>query len=107
VDGRVIRGRSLFILVSNAQLYGGVLRITPDACLDDGLLDVVIFNGVGPTYTLAHMARVLGGRHLQDPSVKFMRARRMTVECERPWPFHLDGDPFGATPVTFQVVPRP
>ena len=36
VDGKVIKGRSLFILVSNAQLYGGVLRITPEAQLDDG-----------------------------------------------------------------------
>jgi len=46
---KVIRGRSLFILISNAQLYGGVLRIAPEARLDDGLLDVVIFNGVGPS----------------------------------------------------------
>jgi diacylglycerol kinase (ATP) len=105
-DGQVIRGRSLFILISNAQLYGGLLRITPEARLNDGLLDVVIFNGVGPRYTLGHMLRVLGGRHLQDPSVKFLRARRVMVDCARPWPVHLDGDPIGATPMTFQVVPR-
>ena len=107
VDGKkVIRGRSLFILISNAQLYGGVLRIAPDARLDDGLLDVVIFNGVGPEYTLRHFFSVLGGRHLRDPSVKFLRAKRVMVDCAQPWPVQIDGDPLGTTPMTFQVVPR-
>jgi diacylglycerol kinase (ATP) len=106
VDGKVIKGRSLFILISNAQLYGGVLRIAPEARLDDGLLDVVIFNGVGPSYTLGHFLRVLGGRHLHDPSVKFRRARRVIVDCAKPWPVQIDGDPFGTTPMTFQVIPR-
>jgi YegS/Rv2252/BmrU family lipid kinase len=106
VDSKVIKGRSLFILISNAQLYGGVLRITPEAKLDDGWLDVVIFNGVGPTYTLRHLYSILGGRHLHDPSVKFMRARRVMVDCARPWPVQIDGDPLGTTPMTFQVIPR-
>ena len=107
VDGKkIIKGRSLFILISNAQLYGGVLRITPQARLDDGLLDMVIFNGIGPQYTLRHLLSVLGGRHLQDPSVKFLRARRVMVDCANPWPVQIDGDPIGTTPMTFQVVPR-
>jgi len=106
VDGKVIKGRSLFILVSNAQLYGGVLRIAPEARLDDGLLDVVIFNGAGPAYTLGHLLRLLGGRHLHDPSVKFRRARRVIVDSAKPWPIQIDGDPVGTTPVTFQVIPR-
>lgn len=106
VDGKVIKGRSLFILISNAQLYGGLLRIAPDARLDDGLLDVVIFDGAGPGYTLRHLMHVLGGRHLRDPSVKFRRARRVMVDCAVPWPVQVDGDPFGATPMTFQVAPR-
>jgi len=106
IDGKVLKGRSLFILISNAQLYGGLLRITPEAQVDDGLLDVVIFSGVGPKYTLRHLLSVLGGRHLQDPSVKFLRARRVMVDCVEPWPIHLDGDPLGTTPMTFQVVPR-
>ena len=106
VDGKVIKGRSLFILVSNAQLYGGILRIAPDARLDDGLLDVVIFSGVGPQYTFRHLFSILGGRHLQDPSVRFLRARRVIVDSAQPWPVQIDGDPIGTTPMTFQVIPH-
>ena len=83
-----------------------MLRITPEAKLDDGWLDVVIFNGAGPKYTLRHLFSILGGRHLQDPSVKFMRARRVMVDCAKPWPVQIDGDPFGSTPMTFQVISR-
>lgn len=106
VDGRVIKGRSLFILVSNAQLYGGVLRIASEARLDDGLLDVVIFSGVGPSYSFRHLFSILGGRHLRDPSVKFLRGKRVIVHTAKPWPVQIDGDPAGNTPMVFQVIPR-
>jgi diacylglycerol kinase family enzyme len=106
VDGRVIKGRSLFILVSNAQLYGGVLRIAAEARLDDGLLDVVIFNGVGPSYSFRHLLSILGGRHLRDPSVRFLRGKRVIVHSAKPWPVQIDGDPAGKTPSVFQVIPR-
>ena len=49
---------------------------------------------------------ILGGRHLHDPSVKFMRARRVMVDSRQPWPVQIDGDPIGTTPMTFQVIPR-
>jgi diacylglycerol kinase family enzyme len=69
-------------------------------------LDVVIFSGVGPQYTFRHLFSILGGRHLRDPSVKFLRARRVIVDSAQPWPVQIDGDPFGTTPMTFQVIPR-
>jgi diacylglycerol kinase family enzyme len=28
------------------------------------------------------------------------------VDCAQSWPVQIDGDPFGATPMTFQVVPH-
>ena len=46
VDGALgdtpIRGRTLMVLLSNIQLYAGIVRPSPDARVDDGWLDVVL-----------------------------------------------------------------
>ncbi len=104
-DGKKIRGRTLLVVVSNTQLYGGVLRIAPAAQLDDGYLDVCVFKGFGTQDILAHVLGVFSGRHLRDPKVKFLRARRVQIDARRPWPVQVDGDHIGHTPMTFQVIP--
>lgn len=105
VDGKVIRGHTLLVVVSNAQLYGGVLRITPAAQLDDGYLDVCVFKGFGWPDILTHTVGVFSGRHLRDPKVKFRRARRVQIDAPKPWPIQVDGDHIGYTPMSFQVIP--
>jgi YegS/Rv2252/BmrU family lipid kinase len=104
-DGKVIRGHTLLVVVSNAQLYGGVLRITPNAQLDDGYLDVCIFKGYALPDIALHAIGVFTGRHLRDPKVKFLRARRVQIDAPQPWPVQIDGDHIGTTPMNFQIVP--
>lgn len=104
-DGRVVRGHTLLVVVSNTRLYGGVLRITPDALLDDGYLDVCVFKGYGVQDILAHVLGVFSGRYLRDPKVKFLRARSVHIDAPRPWPVQVDGDWIGSTPMSFQVIP--
>jgi len=107
IDGhRVRRGRVLMALIGNAQLYGRILRLTAHARLDDGLLDVCIFEGYGLLSTVHHALRALLGRHLRDPGVRYYQARRIYVRSAKPMPVQVDGDPIGFTPMTFEVVPR-
>jgi len=42
VDDKLVTRRMILAVISNIQLYGGVVRISPLAQLDDGLLDVCI-----------------------------------------------------------------
>ncbi len=106
VDDRTIRTRTILILVSNIQLYGGLVRITPEARLDDGLLDVRIFKGVGLRWVLRHVVGVFTSRHLRDPKVVHFRGRRVAVYTAEPAPVQVDGEPIGTTPILFEVVPR-
>jgi diacylglycerol kinase (ATP) len=45
IDGKRIPGRVLMLVIGNSQLYGGVVKITAHAVLDDGLLDVCVIKG--------------------------------------------------------------
>lgn len=106
VDDRVQRCRVLLILVSNAQLYGPSLRVSPQAQLDDGLLDICIFRGQNFLDVARHFVLLLAGRHETSSHIEVLRGKRIQILGERPMPVHLDGDPAGTTPVTIEVVPR-
>jgi len=106
VDGRVFRQRLMMLIVSNARLYGPLWELAPRAQLDDGLLDVYLFKGTNTLDTFRHLVTLMAGNQGVDPQIEYYQARHITVIPERSLPVHLDGDPFGNTPVNIQVVPR-
>lgn len=106
LDGDIVRGRTLLILVSNIQQYIGMLNVAREARMDDGLLDVFVFKGMGLQYAARHLLKIVSRRHLQDPKVVHRQARRIEVWTEWAIPVQVDGDPIGATPITLKVVPR-
>lgn len=105
LDGRVVRGSALLILVSNIQQYS-MLNVACEARMDDGLLDVFIFKGLGFSYAVSHLLKIVSQRHLGDPRIVHRQACHIKVLTEQTIPVQVDGDPIGVTPVTIKVVPR-
>ncbi|HSJ53573.1 MAG TPA: diacylglycerol kinase family protein [Anaerolineae bacterium] len=106
IDDRRIYRRSILIVVSNSQIYGGGVRMATDARLDDGLLDVDVFAGTGFGSSMRTVLGVITGLHVRDPRHSFYRARHIYVESDRPLAIHIDGEPFGTAPFDCQVVPK-
>jgi diacylglycerol kinase (ATP) len=105
LDGGIVRSRTLLILVSNIQQYMGTLNVARDARMDDGLLDVFVFKGLGFPYAVYHLLRIISQRCLQDPRIVHRQARHIEIWTEPVTPVHVDGDPIGTTPVTLEAVP--
>jgi diacylglycerol kinase (ATP) len=105
LDGSVVRGRTLLILVSNIRQYIGMLNVAREAQMDDGLLDVFVFKGLGFPYAVRHLLKIISQRYLQDPHVVHRQACQIEVRTEWATPVHVDGDPIGTTPVTLRAVP--
>jgi len=89
---------AVFIAVGNGQAYGGGIRITPDAVLDDGLLDVTV---VGPL-PRRRLVRVLPaayrGEHVRHPAVTQHRAASVGLEAAGQVAY-ADGERLGPLPV--------
>jgi len=104
-DQRVYR-RSILIVVSNSRVYSAGLTMATDALLDDGLLDVDVFAGTGFGDSMRTALGVITGLHVRDPRHSVYRGRTIQVESDRPLAVHVDGEPFGTTPLHCQVVPK-
>ena len=104
LDGREVRARALAIAVANGGFTGRGIELVPEASLDDGRFDVLLYEGFGPLQLVADMARVLVGR-ANDPSFRRYRAATVRISSRRPLPVRLDSQDVGTTPV--ELVTRP
>jgi YegS/Rv2252/BmrU family lipid kinase len=100
------RDRVLMVLISNIQLYAGIVRPSPEARVDDGWLDVCIFQGTSFAYTARHFVSIALGRTAQDPQLINLRGRHIRIGAKQPTAVHVDAEPIGVTPIEVQIEPR-
>lgn len=104
LDGERRELAAMLVAVGNTAAYGGGMRITPDAELDDGLLDVLFLHEVSTWTLLRVFPRVFSGRHISHPRVEVVRARTVTLEATGVVAY-ADGERFGPLPLSLAVVP--
>jgi diacylglycerol kinase (ATP) len=106
IEGEELRERVFSIVVCNGRYFGGGMEIAPQAEPDDGLFDVVVIGDFARWEILANLSRVYRGTHLSHPKVKLFRAKEVKVEAQEPMLLQADGELVGATPATFELIPR-
>lgn len=94
------------VLVGAGRHYGGPVPVFPKASQQDGLLDVLIFRGLGG-WEFAQMIRaILEGGYEPAEDIDYLQLREFTVSATPEAPVEVDGElaPF-KTPVTFRAAP--
>ena len=104
IDGRRFVRRALQATVSNGPYYGWGFAVAPDAVLDDGLLDLVLFSDDRAS-VLREFARAALGRPFVARGRRF-RGRVIRVRSPHPTTVHADGVPVGTLPQIFTVRPQ-
>ncbi|MBV9581051.1 MAG: YegS/Rv2252/BmrU family lipid kinase [Chloroflexi bacterium] len=106
--GGAFRTHAPMVSIANGPYVGAAYAIAPNARVDDGLLDAIIFRHTGIARVLLHMALVAGGRSLPPPpQARVLRVPwlRVSKQHGRPLPVHADGNPVGITPVEVHAAP--
>ena len=105
VDGAAHSFTGYSVAVANSGVFGGGMRLAPDAELDDGLLDVVMLADRSKVGFLRTLPKVFKGAHVDDPGVTILRGREITFGADRPFTAYADGDPMVDLPATVRVLP--
>ena len=67
------------VAVGNGRSFGGGLRITEGALLDDGLLDVVLFHPMSKPGLVRTYPRLFNGTHTRTRRTSTTGSREVTV----------------------------
>jgi diacylglycerol kinase (ATP) len=104
VDGVVAEVEAMLMAVGNNTSYGGGMKITPGALLDDGLLHVTVLRRLGKVEFLRVFPRVYKGTHIEHPAVDVLVGREVTLEAPGAIGY-ADGERIGPLPITATCVP--
>ncbi|RDI95937.1 diacylglycerol kinase family lipid kinase [Meiothermus sp. QL-1] len=86
------QGPSLLVALMNAATYGGGIPIVPTARPNDGLLSVAVAGEFSRLGVVGILPRLLTGRHVHHPRLRFFQGTEFLVRFDRPVPAHADGE---------------
>ncbi len=93
LDGaRAVAGRFLEIHVANGPFCGGGASFTPQARLDDGLLDLCLVEARSFARNFRTLLPLLGPGLKPRDGVRMERARRVRIDTDVEFTFVLDGE---------------
>jgi diacylglycerol kinase (ATP) len=98
--------KGVAVFVGNGRYYGGKFCLFPQAKIDDGLLDVCVFEKCGYLDLLRYGPGILCGTHTRLKGVHYFQTQELVCNGAEPAPFELDGEDSGDGPVRFSVQPR-
>jgi len=104
LDGVTRQVEAMLVAVGNGPSFGGGLRITEGALLDDGLLDVVIIKTMTKLDLVRTYPKLFRGTHTTHPQYERHRVSRVTVAAPGIVSY-ADGERFGALPLTIECAP--
>jgi YegS/Rv2252/BmrU family lipid kinase len=105
IDGRHHEYQGSGVAIANSVFYGAGVPLAPAADVQDGLLDVVMFQQTTRRSRVPGMLAMTHAGHLKRPDVQHVLAREVRVEVDPPTTAYSDGDPICRTPFTARVMP--
>ncbi|MDD6007058.1 MAG: diacylglycerol kinase family lipid kinase [Bacteroidales bacterium] len=90
---QVLTERAFVIACGNASQYGNNAFITPNASMQDGLIDVTLIQPFTPLDT-AVLGILLFTKHIdQDTNIQSFRTPSLTIHRPKAGVMHIDGEP--------------
>jgi diacylglycerol kinase family enzyme len=79
------------VVIGNTRLYGGFTKITPDAFIDDGLLDLCLITADSPGSAGRQLASLVLRQRPNDASAESYRVASLTITSPIALPLQIDG----------------
>lgn len=103
INGEVLEREIMLAAISNGQYFGGGMKISPNAKVDDGEFELVLVNKISIIKFLSVFQKVYKGTHLTVSEVEVFKSKAFFIESEESIPINVDGNLYGSTPIDVKV----
>ncbi|MEK7196585.1 MAG: diacylglycerol kinase family protein [Nitrospirota bacterium] len=101
IDSRGYEGYSA--IICNAAKYAGHFKVAPDAKLQEPSLYAFIMQGRKRSDIVRYVSGIIRGNHLKFSDMTYRKAEKIEINGDAC--IQIDGDYFGKTPATIEIVP--
>lgn len=85
------QGEALQVVIGNTRRYADVAEMTPEAYIDDGVLDVCVITGGNPLNTLQQITSLLLRRKPDNFSAEYFHGAHLAIRVPASVPIQVDG----------------
>jgi len=104
IDNMQYKVNTLLFLIVNSAGAGGFKNLCPNAKLNDGLLDIVIFEKTNNAELLQIFTKVFNGQHITHPKVHYYQGKNIKISSDKDLSIDADGDFVGFAPAEISSV---
>ena len=91
-NGEVLwKGEALQVVIGNTRRYADIVEMTPDAYIDDGVLDVCVITAGDPLTTLQQVTSLLLRRKPDNLSSQYFHGAHLVISVPATIDLQLDG----------------
>jgi diacylglycerol kinase (ATP) len=106
IDGEQIEREALSVVVGKGIYAGGGMRFGGGVELDDGLLEITVFQPMSLLGMLAKTPRLYRGDFEGEEKIEKRKARRVVLRARPPLPVECDGELIGSGDVEVTILPQ-
>ena len=85
------RGEAIQVVIGNTRRYADVLKMTPDAYIDDGILDVCVITAGDPLTTMQQIMSLLLRRKPDNTTAEYFHGAHLSISVPASIAMQLDG----------------
>ena len=106
-DDGTYDGEVVLVSVGNSRRTGGAFYMTPQAELDDGLLDFVYARQMNRWQLFKLLPKTFKGTHIHHELVTYAQTQSLSITCSPPSPIQADGEVIdkSAAEINYRIIP--
>lgn len=85
------KGEAMQVVIGNTRRYGDIAEMTPDAYIDDGVLDVCVITAGDPLTTMQQLSSLLLRKKPDSLTAEYFHGAHIYVRVPASVPMQLDG----------------
>lgn len=102
-DDEKFQVKTILVLLGNSAAIGGFTSFAPEAKINDGLLDLIIFKDMSILEAFEILRRLIQGDLVKDPRIIYRQIKNLSIQGEA-IPMIIDGELAGELPAKIEVL---
>ncbi len=96
----------ILMTIANGTTFGGSFKLTPEAEINDSILDVCEIGKISGLKRFMNISRLQDGTHDRLKEVTFSRCKHLQIDENPELQAHIDGEYFGHPPFEIGILPN-
>lgn len=106
LNDEVIKQYFTLVAISNGKYYGGGVCPSPDAIVDDGLLDICLIDSTSLFKKIILLPKYKATKHLNLKPVKMKKTNKISIVSTKRFPVNVDGEIFYTKKLQCKLIPQ-